>query len=136
MAVTNSYADVEHVQPYLTPYGLTIGGSSVPTATQVEGFLDQVAAEVDAVLKARGYATVPATDATDILFLRLHVSMYAAVLTYAAGFGSDDMPDGIEEMKEHYHEFLKRIADGDLTLPGQSQVKRPGVMLPQRYTED
>jgi hypothetical protein len=136
MAVTNSYADVTHVQPYMRPYGLVISGSSVPTTTQVEQFLDQVAAEVDAVLSARGYATVPATDATDILFLRLHVSMYAAVLTYAAGFGSDDMPDGIEEMREHYHDFLKRLSDGDLTLPGQSQVKRPGVLMPQRYTKD
>ena len=136
MAVTNTYADVEHVQPYVTPYGLTIGSTSKPTTTQVEGFLDQTAAEVDAVLSARGYGTVPATDTTDILFLRLHVSMYAAVLTYAAGFGSDNMPDGIMEMKEHYNSFLQRLIDGDLTLPGQSYVKRPGVVLPQRYYTD
>lgn len=136
MAVTNSYADVEHVQPYVTPYSLSIGVSSNPTTGQVEGFLDQTAAEVDAALKTRGYGMIPATDATDILFLRGHVSRYAAVLTYAAGFGADNMPDGIKEFKEAYHAFLSDLKSGKVKLPSQSARPRIGSVKPMRYIED
>lgn len=137
MAVTNPYADVEHVQPYVKPYGLTIGVASVPTTTQVEGFLDQTAALVDGILIARGYSTVPATGANDILMLRDPISRRAAVMTYEAGFGANDFPDGIQEMQNQWKMFISMLRNGDLRLIDQTSArKRMGTVLAKRYIED
>jgi len=136
MAVTNGYADVEHVQPYVTPYALTIGSTSKPTTTQVEGFLDQAAGEIDGILKARGYGTVPATATADVLFLRMYTSFKATVMTYAAGFGSDNFPDGIQYMADAYAQFLKDLKDGMIDLPSQTARTRVGSLKPMRYIED
>jgi hypothetical protein len=135
MAVTNTYADVNNVQPYLTPYGLTIGAGSKPTTTEVEGFLDQAAAEIDAALKTRGYST-PATDATDILFLRMYTSFKATVMSYSAGFGADDFPDGIQQMADDYERFLEDVQDGSIKLPSGSGRKKFGTVKPMRYYSD
>lgn len=140
MAVTNSYADVTHVQAHLNALGtiaggLTIGAASVPTTTQVEGFLDQVAAEIDGLLAGQGYTT-PATGTTDILLIRRYLSVKVAAMTFSAGFMSDNEPTKVKEWRTEYKLFITRIINKQMRLVDQSPRVRGGVILASRFIGD
>ena len=58
-----AYATTAEVQAHINQLGgatLTLGAATVPTLTQVSEWLDQLSAEIDAILTANGYSTVPA----------------------------------------------------------------------------
>jgi hypothetical protein len=59
------YAALTHVQA--RDKGRTFDQTSKPAATEVAGYLDQKAGEIDSVLRARGYALPIATGATSAL---------------------------------------------------------------------
>lgn len=140
MAPTNIYAAVSDVQALinaLSGTGLTIGTTSVPTTAQVEGFLDQVAAEVDGMLRGAGYGTVPATGTSDVLMIRRHVAQKAAAMTYHAGFGGfGETPARVEQWEKEYADFLKRLGEKSIRLVDQAPARRAGVIYVGRYTGD
>jgi len=139
MAVTTTYCAVDDVQALLNSAsgtGLTIGAGSVPTTTQVEGFIDQVAAEVDSVLTGAGY-TVPVTGTNDIAMLKRYVAQKAAAKTYDAGYGGfSDAPHRILEWEEEYKTFLSRLIDRSMRLVDTAPRAKMGTILAARYIED
>lgn len=138
MAVTNIYAAVSDVQALLKAVsgaGITISGTSTPTTTEVEGFLDQIAAEVDGVLKGAGYGTVPASGTSDKLMIRRFVSTKAAAMTWFAGYGGfDDVPSRVQQWEKDYDSFLTRLMDKKMRLTDQSPSSKIAEIYVQRYT--
>lgn len=124
MAVTNVYATAADVQALLGPksgIGATFSTTSTPTLAQVEGWLDATAAEVDGILRARGYATIPATGDTDKLTIGKHVAEKAAASTYHAGWGGfEDTPARVKRWEEDYTAFVSRLRKGEQHLVNQA----------------
>lgn len=138
MAVTNGYADGDDVQALINRLGgatLTLSGGSTPTLAQAEGWLDQVAAEIDGVLKSQGYSTVPATGTSDVLMIGRHVAQKAAAIVYHAWAMYDETPDKIGQWEEEYQQFLDRLLDKKIRLVDQSPRGKIGSVTPRRYIE-
>jgi hypothetical protein len=131
MAVTNSYAELTHLQAVIG--GLfTIGTGTKPSISQCEVFLDQTAADLDGLLKDRGYS-VPATGTTDILILQKYTSLGAAVLTINSAFGHDDEPDNVTAWREEFETFKEQLAEGKRRLVDQNPTARIGVVRSKRF---
>jgi hypothetical protein len=94
-------------------------GSTKPTSTQVADFLARRYAEINSVLKARGY-TVPATGVNDVLMLAHHESLGAAILAEEARYqGNVDQPR-VKQWREEYMAFLNRLRQGQSDLLDQT----------------
>ncbi len=139
MPVTNPYADGDDVQAFLNQLGgttLTLGAGSTPTLAQVEGWLDNLAAEVDSVLKSVGYGTLPATGTNDILLIQRFVAQKGACMAYHAGYQFDDLPDKVKSWCEEWDTFIQRIIDKQIGLSDQATRTKIGTMQPVRYFGD
>ncbi len=96
------------------PY--TVG--SQPTLAQVLDMLSRRYAEINGVLKARGY-TVPATGSNDVAMLAHYEAMGAAVLAWDARYhSSQDFPN-VKRWSEEYQNFLARLRRGEQDLVDQ-----------------
>ncbi|MFA7386080.1 MAG: hypothetical protein WCZ87_00310 [Thiohalobacteraceae bacterium] len=121
-----AYATVADVQALLrsaSGAGVTIGPDSVPTQDDVENWLDQVSAEIDGVLHAQGYETVPATGARDVQVLKRYTAEKSAAITWHAHYGavpSDHIPARVKRWEEDYRDFLARLRRGEQHLNDQS----------------
>ncbi len=128
-------ADVQALLPAKSGLGITISDTSTPTTAQVTSFIDQISADVDSVLKAAGYGTIPATGTNDLLLLKLHVSQKAAAETYFAGYGAfDDVPSRVQQWEKSYSDFLTRLQKKTLRLIDQSPASKIAEIYVQRYT--
>jgi len=139
MAVSNPYATATDLQIYLNNLGgmaITLGAGSAPTLTQAEGFLDQVAAEVNAVLVATGYGTVPASGTNDVLFLRRYVAQKAAAMVYHAGLQFDVTPEKVKRWEQEYDQLLERLITKQQQLIDQRPRATLRVINVGRYVED
>lgn len=140
MAVTNIYADGDDVQALYNVMGgveVTFGPATKPTLAQVEGWLDQLAAEVDSILTARGYSTIPASGTNDKLMIGRYVSQKAAAVAFHAGAMWDDTPDKVKLWEDEWRDFLKALEDGKRRLIDQTSARaRMGTRLARRYIED
>src|SRR3990172_2562933 len=137
MAPTNIYAAVSDVKALVTTAsgsGLTISASSNPTTTLVEGFLDQTAAEIDSLLRGKGYGTIPASGTNDKLLLRRYTTLGAAVITWRAAFGGHDDTGRVKAWADEYKAFLERLSKNDQRLIDQAPLGKVGVVLMSRYT--
>jgi len=138
MTTVTAYAaatDVQMLLETVSGTGLTLSTASKPTLAQAEGFIDQVAAEVNAVLKAAGYS-VPVTGPNDLYMLKRYVSQKAAAMTYHAAYGGfGDVPARVQQWEDEYAAFLARIADKTQGLVDVSPARgRMGVVYVSRYT--
>ena len=139
MAVTNGYADGDDVQAFLNALGgpgITLGAGSVPTLAQAEQWLDQVAAEVDAVLAGQLYTTVPATGTNDVLLIGRFVAQQVACMVWKAGYMTDELPEKVKVWCEGYTTFIERLMDGSMRLVDQAPQARHGTILAAVYIED
>lgn len=120
--MANPYADVADVQSLIrrtSGPGVTLSATSTPTLLEVEGYLDQIAAEINAVLVAQGYS-VPASGDNDVLLLRRYVSEKSAARTWHAGWGGfDDPPARVKAWEKDYADFLNRLRQGQQRLVDQ-----------------
>lgn len=139
MAPTTAYATVANVQTLLdsdSGSGITIGVASTPTTTEVEGFLDQIAAEVNSVLVSNGY-TVPVTGTNDLFLVKRYVSQKAAAMTYHAGYGGfGDVPARVLRWEAEYDAFIERLITKRQRLVDVAPRSRIGVIYAARYVED
>lgn len=139
MAPVTLYAAVADVQALLNTSsgtGLTIGTGSVPTTAQVEGFLDQVAAEINSVLAGIGYS-VPVSGTNDIYLLKRYVSQKTAAMTFHAGYGGlSNPPDRVKTWETEYAEFLQRLIDHEQRLVDSAPRSKVGVINVGLYTGD
>ena len=139
MAVTNGYATGADAQAFLNSLGgatITLGAATIPTLAQVEGWLDSLAAQVDALLRANGYGTVPATGTNDKLFIGRFVAQKGAGVAYGAAFPYDDEPDRVKRWHDEWDDLLNGLKDKSYRLIDQAPRSRIGNVKPMRYIED
>ncbi|MFA5608407.1 MAG: hypothetical protein WDA07_14760 [Leucobacter sp.] len=116
-------ADVQSLVRSKSGAGVTIGPTTEPSATEVEGWLDQVSAEIDGILRSQGYEAAPATGANDLLLLKRYVAEKAAAMTWHAYYGAvagDVVPARVKRWEEDYREFVARLRRGEQHLVDQS----------------
>lgn len=127
------YATLEQVRALNT--GRTIGATSKPSATQVQNFLSNAAAIIDAKLRSEGYALPVPTGATSAL----------EVLEYAnaAGghyFTEEAAPtsEKLKSAKEMWESALKMLSSVELPTdqdPEQTLARFPSAATPY-FTRD
>lgn len=130
-----AYATTSDVQARIGAY-FTMGAATKPTTTQVSDWLDQVSAIVDMYLTRRGYSTIPATGATDLLALKDPVANRVALKTLIVALGRDNLPAGFAEEMAGWDEFLEAIADGEIVLVNQAPRSRIRTMQASVYGSD
>ena len=101
-------ADVQAVNPKRT-----YGASTTPTTTQVTAFIDDIAAEIDSVLSARGLAT-PVTEPASFLAHLTHVNAVgaAARAEFAMFPEAAESPAGSpqgDRLWGQYQEYLRAL---------------------------
>ena len=134
-----AYATAANVQAHINQLGgttLTLGGATVPTSTDVGEWLDQLSAEIDGILTANGYGTVPATGTSDVNMLKRYVAQKAAAMVFHAGFMWDDTPDKIGQWEKEWDTLLERLIDRSMRLVDQSPRSGLRVIYAQHYWED
>lgn len=138
MTLTNIYATGADTQAFLNSLGgpaFTLGTASVPTLAQVEGWLDALSAEVDSILKSRGYGTVPASGVSDKLLIGRYVSQKGAAMAFKAGF-INELPEKVKTWEAEWEKFLERLIDNKYQLVDQVPISRTGSVMAKVYTED
>jgi hypothetical protein len=136
--MANPYADRTNVQTYLNELGgpgVTFNATSHPNSTEVDSLVDEIAADVNAVLIALGYSA-PASGANDILLIKRYVSMKAACEAFKMGFMGDQLPAKVVSWCESYDKFIDRLLDGDYSLIDQTGFSGTGYVLVGAYTGD
>ena len=139
MAVTNGYATGADAQALFNVLGgvsITFGAATTPTLTQVEGWLDALAAEVDALLRANGYGEVPATGTNDVQFIGRFVAQKGAAVAYGAALPYAEEPDRVKRWNDEWDTFLTRLINKSYRLIDQSPRSKFGTVKPMRYIED
>ncbi|MDP9265943.1 MAG: hypothetical protein M3O91_07500 [Chloroflexota bacterium] len=101
--------------------------TSVPTANQVQGFIDLITAEIDTTLKQAGYtvpiatAAAPYNAATALSVLKLANMLGAGALAQQATGGPLELADvrGGARSSSYWHQYrdvMDRILKGELEL--------------------
>jgi len=89
-------------------------------ASDVEEFVAGTEAEINGILKAQGYATVPATGVDDISLIGLQVRRKVAVLTYMTLYQPvGRAPDWTRMWDVDYDNFKKALQKGEQRLVNQ-----------------
>ncbi len=112
-----AYAAVADVQALLPE--LVIGTSSKPSTAEVTTFITQVEAQINGVLTAQGYPSVPATGVNDVALLQGVVQRKVAALTYLAAFPTDSAPDKVRVWNEEFTQFMNWLRQGQISLVDQ-----------------
>ncbi len=130
-----AYASNTDVQALISTYSITLGASSIPTTTTVDGWCTQYSYVVDGVLRAKGYGTVPVTAAGDIGAITPYVAMRAAADTWMKHFGvADDQPQHVDEWLKQWEWFIGALAEGTFWLPTQNPSSQTfSISVPKVY---
>jgi hypothetical protein len=117
-----AYAAVTDIEARLQnwPAIATLDGSSKPSATEVEAFILQISAEINGVLAAQGYETVPATGASDVELLKYYTATKVAALTWDVAYGYNEQPATVKQWHQDYRDFLARLRRGEQFLTDQA----------------
>ena len=99
--------------------GVTYSPTTIPTAIQVTSFRVACAADINAILKARGY-TVPATGANDVVLLADYENLGAAVKAEQAAYRGNVQQPRVTEWNKKYEDFLNRLRQGQADLLDQT----------------
>ncbi len=110
-----AYCTVSDVQARCKKF--TISGTSKPTETEVEGFIDQCAAELDGITATLGYTT-PVTGTESLKLLKKANADGAAFYTYNAAFSavSPNASTLGAEYQEEWKHFLSMLRRGEIIL--------------------
>lgn len=104
------------------------GGDTSPTDDEVAQFISDAGAEIDGVLKARGYPT-PVSDSSALDLVKKFTKFGAAVETWHASYRTDDEPPNVEYWRTSYATFLSELRNGKLELPGAVDDKHTDVSI-------
>jgi hypothetical protein len=107
-----AYATVAHVQA-LVPYRDFSAPTSIPNATQVTQYLDETAAELDAILRNKGYVVPVPTGATSTLKL---LEGYNAIGAWAAVESAAQASDRRDDARAMWEAAKKMLEDSELEL--------------------
>jgi len=112
------YATTDTVQALIPEFTMTT--TSKPTLAEADTMLDQVEGEVNGVLAAQGYSSIPATGDNDVKMLGGYVSKKAASDVWLAAFMDDDPPYHIKEWRTEWRDFIARLRRGEQDLIDQN----------------
>jgi len=101
---------------------LGVGPAARLSAADVESLIAGLEAEVDGILLAQGYATVPATGPRDVAMLGGQVRLKAAARVYVTLHQPDRSPDWVRTADIDWSEFLERLRRGQQRLVDQAPV--------------
>jgi len=93
---------------------------------RVQELLNEVAAELDAVLLSAGYLT-PVTGTQDLLLVSGFVVSFVAARAYREWYRSNDAPDHVTAWEARWEKFIGRLLDGTLRLPNQRTSNGGGL---------
>ncbi len=99
--------------------GLTYTVSTIPTTAQVTQFRVETAADMDSILKSRGY-DIPATGANDVALLKGYENLGAAVKAEQAAYRGPQQQPRVTEWNKKYEDFLNRLRLGQADLLDQT----------------
>lgn len=101
------------------------------TMAQVGEIIDGIEGQIDGVLLAQGYTTVPATGVRDVAMLGYQVGRKAAATVYELlKQPVDRSPDWVRTWNIDFAEWLKMLRDGQARLVDQSPSSgQSGQML-------
>ncbi len=137
-----NYAAVSDIVSRLQAWpGLaTFDGTTTPTDTEVGEFINQVEGEVDGVLSAEGYPTVPATAASDVNLLKRYVADEVAAMVWGVKYQDAEAstPFAVKRWHEMYTAFLNRLRRGEQHLPSQQPQSEdePGFLIVRHPERD
>ena len=117
-----NYADAADVAEKLKLAGITIDDSSDPTDTEVEDYIASYEAEIDGVLRAQGYPTIPASGTKDVNMLKQKVAMKVAAVVWMEKNSRGELSDRIKRYLEDYGMFINRLRRGEQWLANQSPL--------------
>ena len=116
-----AYATLSHVQE-LTVGRPTYTGSSRPNTSQVVDYLDGKAAEIDAILRGRGYSLPVATTATAALKLLEHGNALGAAAMVEAA--APNPHTSAEYARKLWEDFKKTLQNGTLELDAAKDTEQ------------
>lgn len=115
-----TYAVIADVEALLKRTGRTpFSVSTNPTIDQVNELIEDIEAEINGVLTAQGYTTVPASSSSDIKLLKRYNSEKVAAAVWGIIYAEDDFPAHVKAWRDDYAAFLSRLRRGEQDLPGQ-----------------
>jgi hypothetical protein len=83
------------------------------TLDDVAHIQDELAAEINGVLRAQQYPIVPATGANDVLLIGGYIASKAAARLWRAFFqGGRTLPDLVKTWDAEYERFVDRLSTG------------------------
>jgi len=98
---------------------LSVGPTARMTEDDVEAIIAGLEGEVNGILKAQGYQTVPANGADDVAMLGQQVRMKAAARVYVTLHQPERSPDWVRTADIDWSEFLERLRKGQQRLVDQ-----------------
>lgn len=119
-----SYADAGDVEARLQGWlasSVPFTISTEPTLAQVDDHIDEAEAELNGVLAAQGYTSIPATGANDVKLLRKHTANEAAYQVWVTAFGGQgDVPDTVKSWHAGFAALVNRLRKGEQDLIDQT----------------
>lgn len=108
-----SYATLADLQDFLPKYGIL--DTTVPSATQAQGYLDRTSSIIDGILAGQGYS-VPVSGAESIEILR-HINLLAAGYWITRILFPSATNGMVTELWTEYQTMFQLLKDQVLDLP-------------------
>ena len=109
-----AYCDVADIEKEMQ---LTISIGGRPDRDDVEEIIDDIAAELDGIAQAAGYA-VPVTGTQAVALMKRYNTICACPSVWHSGFVSDAAPARVEYWDKQCEAFKMRLKKGEQNLPG------------------
>lgn len=109
--------------------GRILNTTSKPTATQVADFITQIDAEIDCILRTKGYS-LPITDTTALSFLKRISVVGGCMMMERAMFAgaAPNESNRFADYKNEYNDMLNKLDGSILTYSGSIDISQ--------YTDD
>lgn len=108
---TEAYCTLEDVQELLP--NRVYNATSRPTISQAIGLVKAVAAEINAILRGLEYATVPFTDATDVVLLK-EINKVGAAYRIESSTNASAQSDSpaLDRLERMYGSMIENLRKG------------------------
>lgn len=112
-----SYADIDNVQALIPEF--VISTTSKPSTAEVTIMISQAEGEINGVLSAQGYESIPATGSNDVALLQGYVARKVAADTWIAAYQRDEPAYKVKAWREEWVMFIARLRRGEQHLIDQ-----------------
>ncbi len=112
-----SYADVSDVQALIPEF--VVGTTSKPSTSEVNAMISQAEGEINGVLSAQGYDSIPATGDNDAALLQGYVARKVAADVWIAAYQRDEPAYKVKAWRDEWAAFINRLRKGEQHLIDQ-----------------